>query len=229
MPPEDLPDPILYLITSGATTPATTPASEDFLAVLTLVGAAVRAQVSLVQLREKNLTARALYELTARAALLTRGTPTRLVVNDRADVARAAGADGVHLTTRSLEAATVRRAFGPDFLIGVSTHSIAEARAARDQGADFAVFGPVFDTPSKRAYGPPLGLEALNDAARQLAPFPLVALGGITEENAAGALSAGAGGVAAIRLFADPSGLAQKVRGIMQAWSVASRKLRPSR
>lgn len=157
--------------------------------------------------------------MASRAVALTRGTATRLLVNDRADVARAAGADGVHLTTRSLEASTVRRAFGPDFLIGVSTHSLAEALAARDQGADFAVFGPIFDTPSKRAYGPPVGLESLREAARQLSPFPLVALGGVTEENAASALGAGASGVAAIRLFADPSRLAQNVRGIMQAWS----------
>ncbi len=229
MPLEDLPDPILYLITSGATTRATTPASEEFLSVLTLVRAAVQARVSFIQLREKNLTARTLYELTARAAEITRGTATRLLVNDRADVARADGADGVHLTTRSLEASIVRRAFGPNFLIGVSTHTLAEARAARDQGADFAVFGPVFDTPSKRAYGPPVGLESLREAARQLSPFPLVALGGITNENAASAQGAGASGVAAIRLFADPLRLAQNVRGIMRAWSSTSRKLHPSR
>jgi thiamine-phosphate pyrophosphorylase len=229
MPLEDLPDPILYLITSGATTRATTPSSEEFLSVLTLVRAAVRASVSLVQLREKNLTALALYELASRAAALTRGTPTRLLVNDRADIARAAAADGVHLAARSLEASIVRRAFGPDFLIGVSTHTLAEARAARDQGADFAVFGPVFDTPSKRGYGPPVGLEALREAARQLAPFPLVALGGVTGDNAPSALGAAAAGVAAIRLFADPSRLAQNVRGIMQAWSSTSSKPRPSR
>ena len=229
MPLEDLPDPILYLITSGATTRATTPSSEEFLAVLTLVRAAVRARLPLIQLREKNLTARVLYELAARAAALTRGTATRLVVNDRADIARAVGADGVHLTTRSLEASIVRRAFGPNFLIGVSTHTLAEARAAYEQGADFAVFGPIFDTPSKRVYGPPVGLDSLREAAEQLAPFPLVALGGVTLENAAGALGAGASGVAGIRLFADPLRLGQNVRGIMQAWSPTSRKLRPSR
>ena len=170
-----------------------------------------------------------LYELTARAALLTRGTATRLVVNDRADVAARAGADGVHLTTRSLEAVIVRQSFGPDFLIGVSTHTLAEARAARDEGADFAVFGPVFDTPSKRAYGPPVGLESLGEAARELSPFPLVALGGVTCENAASALTAGARGVAGIRLFADPLRLAQNVRGIMRAWSSTNKRLHPSR
>jgi thiamine-phosphate pyrophosphorylase len=210
MPP-NLPQPIIYLITSGATTPSTDPAAEDFRNVLRLIAAAVRAGVSLVQLREKRLTARVLYELAARSAELVRGTGTRLLVNDRADVARAAGADGVHLTTRSLEASTVRRVFGPEFLIGVSTHTPAEARAARDHGADFAVYGPVFDTPSKRAYGPPVGLASLREVVQALSPFPLVALGGVTLDNACAALDAGAGGVAAIRLFGDPEQLAQTV------------------
>ena len=209
--PLNLPQPIIYLITSGATTPSTDPAAENFQNVLSLIAAAVRAEVSLVQLREKRLTARALYELAARSADIVRGTGTRLLVNDRADIARAAGADGVHLTTRSLEAPIVRRAFGPEFLIGVSTHSPAEARAAYEQGADFAVFGPVFDTPSKRAYGPPAGLESLREAARAVVPFPLLALGGVTLDNASAALDAGASGVAAIRLFGDPEQLAQTI------------------
>jgi thiamine-phosphate pyrophosphorylase len=129
------------------------------------------------------------------------------LVNDRADIAREAGADGVHLTTRSLEPRVVRRMFGEDFLIGVSAHTLAEAQAARAGGADFATFGPVFDTPSKRAYGPPTGLARLSEAARALAPFPLIALGGMTSENAHAALSAGAHGIAAIRLFNDAHAL----------------------
>jgi thiamine-phosphate pyrophosphorylase len=212
--PHDLPTPITCLITSGATTERTTTASAEFSAVLDLVGRATAAGVTLVQLREKHLSARVLFELAARAARLARGTPTRIVVNDRADVARAALCDGVQLTTRSLEASTVRRAFGPDFLVGVSTHALAEARAARDGGADFALFGPVFDTPSKRAYGPPLGLERLREAARTLSPFPLVALGGVTAENARACLAAGARGVAAIRLFAEAQDLAAVVRAV---------------
>ena len=111
----------------------------------------------------------------------------------------------------ALDASVVRRAFGEDFLIGVSAHTREEASAAREGGADFAVFGPVFDTPSKRAYGPPVGLEALKEVARELSPFPLVALGGVTEENAGACLAAGAEGVAAIRLFADGQNLARAV------------------
>ena len=195
-------------------TPSTPSQSEEFARLLALITAAVRARINLVQLREKNLTARSLYELTTRAAAITRGSATRLLVNDRADIARAAHADGVHLTTRSLEAHTIRRAFGADFLIGVSTHSVAEARAALEGGADFATFGPVFETASKRAYGPAVGLDLLQEAARALSPFPLLALGGITLDNAAAALRAGASGIAAIRLFNDPHTLAATVRAI---------------
>jgi thiamine-phosphate pyrophosphorylase len=211
----NLQPPIIYLITSGETTQATTAHSEAFARILALTKAAVRARVPLIQLREKNLSARVLFDLTTRVALITRGSATRLLVNDRADIARAASADGAHLTTRSLRATDVRRPFGEGFLIGVSTHTLPEALEARDQGADFATFGPVFDTPSKRAYGPPVGLEKLNEAAIHLSPFPLLALGGITLENASQAIHAGASGIAAIRLFSDPLDLEDTVRSIL--------------
>lgn len=212
--PLNLQSPIIYLITSGAAARTTNPSSDDFTRLLALIAAAVAARVELVQLREKNLTSRTLYELTLRAAAITRGSATRLLVNDRADIARTAGADGVHLTTRSLKPHVVRHALGSDFLIGVSTHSLAKARSARDGGADFATFGPVFDTPSKRDYGAPVGLAKLKEAARALVPFPLIALGGITRENAPDTLRAGASGVAAIRLFDDPQNLPAAVRAV---------------
>jgi thiamine-phosphate pyrophosphorylase len=209
-----LPRPISYLITSGATTLHSNPATEDFQQIITLVRAATVARVSLIQLREKNLPARTLFELTALCSAITRNTDTRLLVNDRADIARAAHADGVHLTTRSIEAHIIRRTFGQDFLIGVSTHNLAEAQAARDGGADFAVFGPVFETPSKSAYGSPVGVESLREAAQTLKPFPLLALGGITLNNAVEALSTGASGVAGISLFSKPESLNTTVRAI---------------
>jgi thiamine-phosphate pyrophosphorylase len=212
--PLNLPKPIIYLITSGATTTASTPVSEDFQNVLALVRAATRAHIPLVQLREKNLTTRTLYELAVRSGEITRGTNTRLLVNDRADIARAARADGCHLTTRSLEASIIRRTFGTDFLIGVSTHSLKEAQAARDGGADFAVFGPVFDTPSKQVYGEAVGLESLREASRKLSPFPLLALGGIALDNVAEVSRAGASGVAAIRLFSESVDLDATVRAL---------------
>src|SRR5690348_13202846 len=172
----NLPRPITYPITSGTTTPQTTPD------VLRFLQAVVTAQIPLFQIREKSLPARVLYDLTTRAVEITRGTRTRLLVNDRVDIARAANADGVHLTARSLPADVVRKICGPEFLIGVSTHSLAEARAAQAAGADFVVFGPVFDTESKRAFGAPQGLDKLREVTRALGKFPVLAIGGVTEE-----------------------------------------------
>lgn len=209
--------PITYLITGGETSSATGPESEEFGRLLALVRAAVEARVTLVQLREKELTGRVLFELAAAAAHIARGSATRVLVNDRADIARAAGCDGVHLTTKSLDTSVVRRVFGEEFLIGVSAHTVDEARAASACGADFAVFGPVFDTPSKRAYGPPVGVEALTEAARELSPFPLVALGGVGVEQVEEVLRAGAAGVAGIRLFASGQNLARIVHHIGRA------------
>lgn len=193
--------PILYAITSGATKSETTPDDDDFIRILHLAEAAVAAQISLFQIREKRLSARVLYELAARATKITRGSLTKLLVNDRLDVALAAGADGVHLTSTSLPAQVVRKLSGPEFLIGASTHSLETARDARDSGADFAVFGPVFETESKRAYGPPQGLDKLQQVASELQGFPVVALGGITLDNAESCFAAGASGIAGIRLF----------------------------
>lgn len=221
--PRALARPITYLITSGETNSATGPESEEFRRLLALVRAAVEARVTLVQLREKDLTGRVLFELAAAAVRSARGSATRILVNERADIARAAGCDGVHLTTSSLDAGVVRRAFGEEFLIGVSAHTLQEARAACAGGADFAVFGPVFDTPSKRAYGPPVGLGALTKAVLELSPFPLVALGGVGVEEVKDVLAAGAAGVAGIRLFANGQNLARTVHLIGRAYSPGER------
>jgi thiamine-phosphate pyrophosphorylase len=150
------------------------------------------------------LHARVLFELVARAAEITRGSRTRLLVNDRSDIARAAGADGVHLTTQSLPADVVRKIFGAEFLIGVSTHSLEEARLARAAGADFVVFGPVFE---KRGYGAPQGVDKLAEVTRALGEFPVVAIGGITLDNVDECFQAGARGIAAIRLLNDTENL----------------------
>ena len=142
-----------------------------------------------------------LYELVSRAADITRDSPTRLLVNDRFDVARAAGADGVHLPSASLPSQVVRGLCGEEFLIGVSTHSLDEAQRARDGGANFVVFGPVFETESKRAYGPPQGLEKLREVTAALEDFPVLAIGGVTLDNAETCFAAGASGVAGISWF----------------------------
>jgi len=166
-----------------------------------LIEAAVAAALPLVQIREKSLSARVLYELTTRAATIARGNTTRLLVNDRFDIARAAGADGVHLTSRSLPASVVRSICGDGFLIGVSTHSLQTSLDARAAGADFVVFGPVFETPSKQIFGEPQGLEKLREVTNALEGFPVLAIGGINLDNAADCFRAGASGIAAIRLF----------------------------
>lgn len=212
--PLHLQKPITYLITSGETTPQTSPGDRDFSRLLKLVTAAVAAHVNLVQLREKNLSTRVLYDLALRAAEITRGSGTGLLINDRADVATSVGAAGVHLTAGSIEASVIRRTFGDDFLIGVSTHSMEEARAARDARADFAVFGPVFETASKRVYGEPLGLDKLEQVTTALKQFPLLALGGVTLDNAADCFRAGAAGAAAIRMMNDPDQLTRVVAEI---------------
>jgi thiamine-phosphate pyrophosphorylase len=203
--PLNLPKPITYLITSGETTPQTAPGDKDFARLLDLIAAAVAAHVNLIQLREKNLSTRLLYDLTERAVEITHGTQTSLLVNDRADVARSAGADGVHLTSESIDASVIRSTFGADFLIGSSTHSLEQVHAAREAGSDFVVFGPVFETASKRVYGKPLGLRNLEEVVTNFPGFPVMALGGVTLENAVDCLRAGAAGVGAIRLMSDPS------------------------
>ena len=213
----DLPLPIIYPITPGKITAQTTPEDSQFTDILRLVEAAVAAGVPLFQIREKLLSGRVLYELVARAVEITRGSDTRLLVNDRSDIARAAGVAGVHLTTQSLRADVVRKIYGPKFLIGVSTHSSEEARVARVRGADFVVFGPIFATESKREFGEPQGLARLEEITSELRGFPVVAIGGITLDNVAACFEAGASGVAAIRLSNDAeqmSSIAEVIRSV---------------
>jgi thiamine-phosphate pyrophosphorylase len=205
---------LTYLITSGQTTELTTPTSDDFSSLLNLISSAVNAEIDLIQIREKQLPARVLFELASSAARITRGSQTKLLVNDRADIATAAGADGVHLTTTSLPARVVRSVFGDQFLIGVSTHSHIEVNAARAGGADFVVFGPVFQSISKPGYGNAKGVQALSEVASEVSPFPVIALGGINAVNVSSCIAAGARGVAAISMFQDTKNLAELVRSI---------------
>lgn len=192
--------PLLYLITSGATNEQTTSSSDEYADVLRLAEAAVAAGIDLVQIREKALTTRVLFQLATRAAEIARGSSTQILINDRADVAAAVGAGGVHLTTQSIPVAAVRGSFGPELLIGVSTHNAEEAVAAKTDGADFIVFGPVFDTPSKSSSA---GVTALAQVVASVAPFPVIALGGVKLDQVAECASAGVAGVAAIRMFRD--------------------------
>jgi len=159
-----------------------------------------------------------LFDLVARAAEITHGSRTRLLINDRSDIARAAGADGVHLTTQSLPVDVVRKTCGAEFLIGVSTHSLAEVQAAHAAGADFVVFGPVFETESKRAYGQAQGLDKLREVTRELGAFPVLAIGGVTLENAGACFQAGARGVAAIGILNDAEKMSMSVQAIRRSF-----------
>jgi len=213
----DLPSPIIYLITSGTTTGITTPDSPEFSQLLTLINAAVDTEIPLIQIREKALSARVLYELTRLAVEIAQDSSTKVLVNDRFDVALAAGADGVQLTAQSLPTAVVRGETSDRFLIGVSTHSPGEAEAAQAGGADFILFGPVFQTESKRQFGRPQGLNKLAEVVEAVESLPVIAIGGISLENVSRCLQHGAAGVAAIGLLNDSNNLAATVRSIREA------------
>ena len=196
--------------------------------VLSVIELAAAAGVDWIQIREKDHQAAQLATLTREALRFAAQNPasgTRILVNDRLDVAVAARAGGVHLGEASLPADDVVRwlkspqgiaVAGADFLVGASCHSLESARAAEQAGVDCLFFGPVFATPSKAEYGAPQGIERLAEVCRAV-KIPVLAIGGITAENAAACIAAGAAGIAAIRLFQEAHDLASvvaRLRGV---------------
>ena len=196
---------------------------------------ALRAGVDIVQIREKDLPTRELTALVeeavsaagefpsamqasgrlwrepSRAPLGTGSDCARVLVNDRLDVALAAGAGGVHLGGQSMPVSTVRQLAPRPFVIGASCHSLGEAMAAESAGADYLLLGPVFETPSKLKYGPPLGLDELRKVNAEVR-VPVLALGGVTVQRVRPCLEAGAAGIAGIRIFQDCESIEALVR-----------------
>jgi len=179
----------LYLITDRHQT-----AGRPLLSVLER---ALSAGVKAVQLREKDLGTRPLLELAAELLSLTRKHGGLLFINDRVDLVMALGADGVHLRSDSMPVQAARRVLGPNRLIGMSAHSVGEVLKAEADGADFAVLGPIYDTPSKRRYGDPIGLRPLEEVSQQ-SHIPIFAIGGISLPCVQEVRRAGAYGVALI-------------------------------
>ena len=181
--------PRLYLLTDRHQT-----AQRPLLSVVTT---ALEGGARLIQLREKDLSTRELYQLAHNLTPLFTLHQAHWLINDRIDLVLALNAPGVHLRTSSLPTGIARQLLGPDRLIGVSTHSQEEVLRAEGEGADFVVLGPVFDTPSKRMYGRPLGLQVLENTCRATR-LPVYAIGGITPEHVPELQNLGAYGVAVI-------------------------------
>jgi thiamine-phosphate pyrophosphorylase len=188
-------------------------------ALLETIRKAASAGINWIQIREKDLETRALAELASGAVAATRETGTRILINDRLDVALALGAAGVHLGEASLPVKTLaewRRSAGrTEFLIGVSCHSVEAARSADDVGADYILFGPVFATPSKAGFGAPQGIERLRYVCHAVR-IPVLAIGGVTVENAPSCFAVGAAGVAAIRLFQESDDISTVARRLRE-------------
>ena len=191
-------------------------------ATLALIRSAAAAGIDLVQIRETGLTDRALGALVERAVEAARGTSTRILVNDRVDIALAHGAAGVHLKGDSVPATRVREHAGADWIVGRSIHGLEEGREVTAGGAlDYVSLGTVFATLSKPGRRP-LGAELLRQAAAAL-PLPVLAIGGVTRERFSEIAASGAAGVAAIGMFADLAGLPQShfgasVAALRAAW-----------
>jgi len=171
---------------------------EDTSSFLEAMESALYGGVRLVQVREKGLCSRDLLALARRLRDITGRHKARLFINERADIAKIIKADGLHLPVNAFSVMEARRLMGAEAFIGVSTHSIGEARAAEAQGADYVTFGPVYETPSKARYGTPLGLGPLRELTTSRLTIPVYALGGITYQRVREVMDGGASGVALI-------------------------------
>jgi thiamine-phosphate pyrophosphorylase len=193
------------------------PGGDSAAALVALAARVARAGVDWIEIREKDLGGRALFDLVS--AVVAQAGSSRILVNDRQDAALAAGAAGVHLAGTSVPVAAARelcRKLAPELMIGKSCHSMEEAVEAENDGADYIFFGPIFPTPSKVVYGPPQGIERLREVCEAIA-IPVIAIGGITPENAGACVGAGARGIAAIRWFQEAGDVEARVAALRAA------------
>jgi len=165
--------------------------------LLSVLKQSAEAGVPAIQLRERDLPTPEVLVLARTLQSITAAHAIPLLINDRVDLVVALNLDGVHLRANSLPVSAARRLVGEYRLVGISTHSAEEVRRANQDGADYVVFGPIFDTPSKRPFGPPVGLDALTDVCRQ-STIPVFAIGGITSARVRDVRRAGAHGVAVL-------------------------------
>ena len=183
--------------------------------LITAVEKALKGGVKAVQLREKDLNMRELLKLAYKMRALTNEYNAKLFINDRFDIALAVGADGVHLMQNSIPVHAVRDTVKKKLMIGVSTHSLKEAKAAEKGGADFITLGPVYRTPSKLKYGDPVGLDTLRKVSGRV-KIPVFALGGVKGDNISDVREAGAYGVAMISEIFGAADIKKKAREIVE-------------
>lgn len=198
----------VYLVTDRKQT-----GGRDLVAV---VSQALQAGVQAVQLREKDLDTIEVYRLGERLLALTREAGAALLVNDRVDVAMAIGADGVHLTRKSLPPQEARALVGSEMFLGISCHSLADVREAVEGAVDFVVLGPIYETPSKAPYGAPL-TPAILRQARAVCPVPMLAIGGVNATRVPDVIHGGADGVAVISAVLDARDPGAATRELLDA------------
>lgn len=189
------------------------------LSLSTVLSQAIMAGVPAIQLRERDLPTGELLPLVREIHALAVPRVVPLILNDRVDLVLALNLDGVHLRADSLPVSAVRRLIGPNRLIGISTHSVEEVRRANHDRADYIIFGPIFDTPSKRSFGAPLGLNALADVCRE-SMVPIFAIGGITSGRVRDVRRAGAHGVAVMSALLTCADIDAAVREFGEALQV---------
>jgi thiamine-phosphate pyrophosphorylase len=184
--------------------------------LVSLLQRVLTAAVPIVQLRERDLSARELVTLAREVQAVTAPRRAQLLINDRIDVALALEGVGVHLRSNSMPVMVARQMLGTQRLLGISAHSVEEAVQAASQGADYIVLGPIYETPTKQMYGPPLGIHTLEKACR-LVRIPIIGIGGVTAARAREMRRAGAFGAAVITAILGATDVESAARELVDA------------